>query len=420
MIKLLLFFLPTLLFAFTSGILTDKVTGLPIASAKVFDTKNEVLSDKNGRFVINSNEKLLHVKAYGYRPYGFLNDPRFVSLKCLISPIHVQALYLSFWGASLDSKTLKKIIKMIDDKQINAIVVDVKNEHGWTSYKTDYEVANKIDVWKHRTIKNIDDFMALMKAKNVYMIARVVVFKDDLRAKNYPQFAIFDSTSQLYGAKDQMAWINPYKLESYDYVLSIAADAAKHGFDEINFDYVRFPADKSIQYGQPNNQQTRVNAISDFIRAAQVKLRPYGSFVSIDTYGMVCWVSDDTYIGHTISSLAKYADYLAPMLYPSGFAEGSAGYKNPAAYPYEIIYKSVENIYDRIDPIRVRPWLQAFKDYAFDRRFYKKEQIQAQIKACKDANTSGWMFWNPSSKYEESYFINVPSHEYQAQNRQDQ
>ena len=108
------------------------------------------------------------------------------------------------------------------------------------------------------------------------------------------------------------------------------------------------------------------------------------------------------------------------MLYPSGFAEGSNGYKNPAAYPYEIIHNSIENIHDRIDPKRVRPWLQAFRDYAFDRRIYKKEQIQAQIKACKDVNTSGWMFWNPSSKYEESYFINVPSHLYQAQNRQDQ
>ncbi len=420
MLKLLLILLPTFIFASTYGVLIDKVTGMPIASAKVFDTKTEVLSDKNGKFVINSNEKVLHVKAYGYRPYGFFNDTRFVTLKCYISPIHIQALYLSFWGASLDSKTLEKIMKMIDDKQINSIVVDVKNENGWTSYKTDYEVANQMDVWTHRTIKNIDEFMALMKAKNIYMIARVVVFKDDMRAKNYPQFAIRDPKGEFYHAKDQMAWVNPYTLESYDYVLSIAADAAKHGFDEINFDYVRFPADKSIQYSQINNQETRMNAISNFIRTAQAKLRPYGTFVSIDTYGMVCWVTDDTYIGHTITSLAKYADYISPMLYPSGFAEGSAGYKNPTAYPYEIIYKSVENIYDRIEPKRVRPWLQAFRDYAFDRRNYKEKEIQAQIKACKDANTSGWMFWNPSSKYEESYFINVPSHEYQAQNRQDQ
>ena len=418
MIKILLIFFPTLLFASTTGVIVDKVSGLPLVSAKVFDTKCEVLSDKNGRFIINSSEKLLHVKAYGYRPYSFLNSTSCAAIKQLITPIHIQALYLSFWGASPDSKTLKKILKMIDDKQINAIVVDIKNENGWTSYKTDYEVANKMDAWGHRTIKNIDNFMALMKAKNVYTIARVVVFKDDLRATYYPQFAIRDSKGKLYRSKEQMAWINPYKSQSYDYVLSIAADAAKHGFDEINFDYVRFPADTSVQYGQVNNQQNRVNAIADFIRTAQIKLRPYGSFVSVDTYGMVCWVTDDTNIGHTVTSLAKYADYLAPMLYPSGFAEGSAGYKNPTAYPYEIIYKSVENIYDRIDPKRVRPWLQAFKDYAFDRRFYRRDQIQAQIKACKDVNTSGWMFWNPSSKYEPSYFINVPSHVCQAQNRQ--
>ena len=420
MIKFLLIFLSSLIYASTTGLLVDKDTDTPLVSAKVFDTKNEVLSDKNGRFIINSTEKLLHVKAYGYRPYSFVNTPNLTFTKQLLTPIHVQAVYLSFWGANLDSKTLKKIIKMVDDKQINAVVVDVKSEAGWTSYKTDYEVANKMDAWSHRTIKNIDDFMALMKSKNIYTIARVVVFKDDLRATHYPQFAIRDANGQFYRSKEQMAWVNPYKSQSYDYVLSIAADAAKHGFDEINFDYVRFPADRSVQYGQVNTEQTRVNAIGDFIHAAQIKLRPYGSFVSVDTYGMVCWVTDDTYIGHTITSLAKYADYLAPMLYPSGFAEGSNGYKNPAAYPYEIIHNSIENIHDRIDPKRVRPWLQAFRDYAFDRRIYKKEQIQAQIKACKDVNTSGWMFWNPSSKYEESYFINVPSHLYQAQNRQDQ
>ncbi len=418
--KISFLFLPLLLSANTSGILIDKVTQLPIASAKVFDTKTEVISDKNGRFVINSPEKLLHVKAFGYRPYAFQNNPSTLKTKCFITPIHIQALYLSFWGAGLDSKTLKKILKMVDDKQINSIVVDVKNENGWTSYKTDYAGANQMDGYKNRTIKNIDEFMALMKSKNIYMIARVVVFKDDLRATHYPQFAIRDTKGQLYRSKEQMAWISPYKAESYDYTLSIAADAAKHGFDEINFDYVRFPADLTLQYGKPHNETTRVNAISDFIRTAQNKLRPYGTFISVDTYGMVCWTKDDTNIGHTITSLAKYADYLAPMLYPSGFATGSAGYKNPTAYPYEIIYKSVENIYDRIEPNRVRPWLQAFRDYAFDRRAYKKEQIQAQIRACKNAHTNGWMFWNPSSKYEASYFITAPSHVYQAQNLQDQ
>jgi hypothetical protein len=420
MLKFLFLSLPLLLSASTSGILIDNVTKSPIASAKVFDTKSEVRSDKNGRFIIQSSEQRLHVKAFGYRPYSFLNTKNSVPAKYSITPIHVQALYLSFWGASIDSKTLKKIIKMVDDKQINAIVVDVKNENGWTSYKTDYESANQMDAWKNRTIKNINEFMALMKSKNIYTIARIVVFKDDLRASHYPQFAIRNTKGQLYRSKEQMAWVSPYKAESYDYTLSIAADAAKHGFDEINFDYVRFPADTSLQYGKPHNEKTRVEAISNFIRTAQVKLRPYGTFISVDTYGMVCWTKDDTNIGHTITSLAQNADYLAPMLYPSGFATGSAGYKNPAAYPYEIIYKSVENIYDRIDSSRVRPWLQAFRDYAFDRRAYKKEQIQAQIKACKNANTSGWMFWNPSSKYEASYFITAPSHVYQAQNHQDQ
>jgi hypothetical protein len=415
MLKIWLLLLPAFLFATTSGILVDQNTNLPIASAKVFDSKNEVLSDKNGRFSINSSESSLHVKAYGYRPYAFNNTP--INQKHLLSPIHVEALYLSFWGASIDSKTLKKILKIADEKKINAIVVDIKNEQGWTSYKTDYTPANNLGAWDHRTIKNIDEFIALMRAKKIYTIARLPVFKDELQATHFPQFAIREKNGQIYRSKESMAWINPYKAGSYYYILSLAADAAKHGFDEINFDYVRFPADLTLNYGRVHNEQSRVNAIADFIRTAQIKLRPYGTFISVDTYGMVCWVDDDTNIGHTVTSLAKYADYLAPMLYPSGFASGSDGFANPAAHPYEIIRDSIKNIHNRIEPKRIRPWLQAFKDYAFDRRNYKKEQIQAQIKASNDVNTSGWMFWNPSSKYEESYFIAVPSRVYQAQNR---
>lgn len=412
--KFLLFLFPTLLFAFSTGTLLDINTNAPITNAKIFDTKSEVLTDKNGRFSINNSDTVIHVKAYGYRPFTIISTN--LQQVYQLSPIHVKALYLSFWGASTDSKTLKKILKMADEKKINAIVVDIKNEQGWTVYKTDYVVANNLDAWSHRTIKNIDEFLALMKSKNIYTIARLPVFKDELHAINFPQFAIREKNGTIYRSKENMAWINPYKIGAYDYILSLAADAAKHGFDEINFDYVRFPADLTLNYGQPNNEQNRVNAISNFIHAAQIKLRPYGTFVSIDTYGMVCWVNDDTNIGHTVSSLAKYADYLAPMLYPSGFATGSDGFKNPAAYPYEIIRDSVTKMRTHIEPKRVRPWLQAFRDYAFDRRAYKKEEIQMQIKACRDADTSGWMFWNPSSKYEESYFIDVPSRVYQVQN----
>ena len=403
MIKILFFLLPTLIFASINGILIDKTTNLPISNAKISDTVNEVISDQHGKFSINSSEETLHVKAYGYRRYSF--DKSETPKKYYLEPIEVKALYLSFWGASLNSKTLKKMIKMIDDKEINAVVVDVKNEFGWTSYKTDYTKANDLGAYQNRTIKNIEKFMKLMKEKNIYVIGRVVVFKDELRASAYPQYALKDSNGKIWRNREKMAWVDPYMPNTYDYVLSIAADAAKNGFDEINFDYIRFPAKLSLDYSKENIEKNRVQAIENFIQRAQKTLRPYGTFISVNTYGNVCWAKDDTNIGHTISSLAKYTDYLSPMLYPSGFASGSFGFDNPAAYPYDTIYRSVKHIQCDIDPIRIRPWLQAFRDYANDRRQYRKKEIREQIKACADANTSGWMFWNPSSKYEESYFI---------------
>ena len=392
------------MFASLDGRLLDIKTHLPIANAKVFDIYHETLSDQNGTFSLPDSNETIHVKAIGYRPYHFTCKN---ANEHLLTSIHIQALYLSFWGAGLDSKTLKNMMQFIDDHQINAVVVDIKNEEGLTSYKTDYAQANRLGTAKNRTIKDIDAFVNLMHSKNIYLIGRVVVFKDDLLTKAYPIFALKDQNKTIWTNRSDIAWVDPYLSDAYGYVLNIAADAAQKGFDEINFDYVRFPAHLNLEFYKQNTQENRIDAIENFIQRAQEKLRPYGTFISVNTYGMVCWAEDDTHIGHTIPSLAQNTDYLCPMLYPSGFAEGSFGFKNPAAYPYDVIYRSVKHISDEIDPKRIRPWIQGFRDYAFDRREYNKKEIQAQIAACKECDTGGWMCWNPSSKYQEKDFIPI-------------
>ena len=127
-------------------------------------------------------------------------------------------------------------------------------------------------------------------------------------------------------------------------------------------------------------------------------------FISVDTYGNTCWEKGDTGIGQKIDSLSKHCDYLSPMLYPSGFASGSFYFEHPSEHPYEVIYRSIKHIEDRIDPKRVRPWLQYFKDYAHTKKYYKKFEVNEQIRATEDVNASGWMMWSPSSKYHINYF----------------
>jgi len=404
-LRKLLFFttiLNTLLLASFDGTVIDKLTQMPIQKALISDSKKSIYSDENGFFSITSDEKKYHAKAYGYRPHSFSKDSNQSVIE--LESIKVKALYLTFWGANIHSKTVARALKIIENTEINTLVVDVKNEYGSTSFRTKFAKANDYGASKDRTIGNIEDFVKLMKSKNIYLIARVVVFKDELQAVNNEDYAIKREDGTIWRNHDKMAWVDPFDKRSHDYTISIAEEAAKVGFDEINFDYIRFPAKANLKLKKESTEENRLKAIETFLSSAQNRLRKYGVFISVDTYGNICWESGDTGIGQSVASLAKHSDYISPMLYPSGFAGGNFGFKHPSEHPYEVIRRSITNIHDTIDPVRIRPWLQYFKDYAHNKRAYNKFEITEQIRASDDANASGWMLWSPSSKYHKCYF----------------
>ncbi len=280
-------------------------------------------------------------------------------------------------------------------------MVDVKNEYGSTLFWTRFKQANSYGAHLKRTNRNIEKFIKTLKEHNIYTIARIVTFKDELQASNNYDYAIKknDANQTVWRNHDKMAWVDPYDKRSHIYTIEIAKEAARVGFDEINFDYIRFPARKGLVFSKKNTQKDRIHAIESFLDQAKQQLQPYGVFISVDIYGNVCWSKDDNGIGQTVDSLSKHVDYLCPMLYPSGFGTGSFKKKYPAKYPYLVVYRSLKHIEPKIKTSRIRPWLQYFKDYTPSRVEYKKEQIQAQIKAANDANTNGWMVWSPSSKY---------------------
>lgn len=395
----------TLVYASFEGRLVDANTSQTINDAIISDSSFSIKSDKNGSFFIDSKEKIYHIKAYGYRPYTFSSDLNTTTIK--LTPITIKALYLTFWGASNNSGTLKKILKLIDETQVNALVVDVKNEYGSTSFWTGFKQANSYGAYKKRTNRDIKKFMKIMKEKNIYTIARIVTFKDELQASNNVDYAIKrESNNSIWRNHDNMAWVDPFDKRSHNYAISIAEEAAKVGYDEINFDYIRFPAKRGLRFSKQCTQPNRIKAIEKFLDQAQQRLRKYGVFISVDTYGNICWAKDDNGIGQTVSSLAAHADYLCPMLYPSGFSSGSFYFKYPSEHPYEVIYRSIKHIQDRVPSNRVRPWLQYFKDYTHAKKEYKKEEIQEQIKATQDVGTNGWMLWSPSSKYNKNYLCN--------------
>ncbi len=315
------------------------------------------------------------------------------------APGHIKALYVNFSAANPNSKSFKNILKKIETTPINAIVVDIKNVKGDISYQTNVPEANQIAASKHRTIKDIHHFLAEMKAKNIYTIARICVFKDTRQARHFPHRAIKTSTGAVWKDRHNTAWVDPYRKKSQDYTLAIAEDAVKAGFNEINFDYIRFPAKIGLRYAKPNTQANRIAAIEEFLRRAQERLKPYGAIISVDIFGYVAWNKTDTHIGQTVASLAKYSDYICPMLYPSGFYKGTLGYSDPTKHSYRIVKASILKAHSDIEPEMIRPWLQSFKDYAFSRGVFREDRIAQQIHASDDTNTSGWMLWNPSSRY---------------------
>ena len=407
MIKPVLFLFLSLapLIAFeVGGVVLDRKTHLPIQNAKICDAVHCVKSGKSGKFHIKTTYPSLHIKALGYRPYRFKSKR--TEIKHFLRPIRVQALYLTFWGASPSSKTFNRVLALADKTKINAVVVDVKNEYGNTSYKTDVTQANANGAWHKRTIKNIGAFLHTLKEHDIYTIARIVVFKDELQAANNPDYAIRKKqTRAIWRNADNMAWVDPFDKRSWKYTVDIAVDAAKRGFDEINFDYIRFPAKEDLLFQKESNEKNRTETIAAFLEYAKKRLSPYGVFLSVDTYGNVLWSKDDNNIGQRVDIFAKHADYLCPMLYPSGFAYGSFGFKYPATQPYEVNWRSIRHVSEKIDPTKVRPWIQAFRDYTKKRHRYDAFEIKEQIAAADDLNTDGWILWSPSSRYKLSYFL---------------
>src|SRR4030067_1787938 len=240
-----------------------------------------------------------------------------------------------------------------------------------------------------------------LKNEGIYTIARIVVFKDNLLANHRPDLAVKDLNERIWHDRERLAWVDPFKKEVWEYIIQIAVEAAQQGFDEIQFYYIRFPDALPVLFSMPNTMENRVKAISRFLMEARKRLLPYNVFLSADIFGYVCWNLNDTSIGQTLEDLTPHLDYLSPMLYPSGFQYGIPGYRIHTTHPYEIVYLSLKKAQERtgLSPFRFRPWLQAFRDYAFDRRVFEEREIREQINGVERFGSHGWLLWNPQNIY---------------------
>jgi len=325
------------------------------------------------------------------------SNPPNGSQKLSNPPEIVKAVYVTGYSAG-SKKYLNYLENIFKTTEINAVVVDVKDYSGTIPYK-----AGKIS--------DIDALIKFFHEKNIYVIGRIVVFEDPVFAKARPELAIYDKTATtnlaqpiLWKDNNNLFWLDPASKDVWDYNLSFAKDAFYHGFDEINFDYIRFPSDgKTENMGFPvwDGKTSRAKIINEFFQYLRVKLP--NEKISIDLFGQTTTSKDDMGIGQIIENAFENFDYVCPMLYPSHYANGFIGFSNPVEHPYEVVKYSMDSAFSRklanqVFTAKIRPWLQDF-NRGVD---YTPQMVEDEIRAVEDSLGSkynGFMLWNPSNIY---------------------
>lgn len=388
--------------ATTTGTVFDSITKKPIANAIVISNYKEYRTDSNGTFTIPPS-KHIGVRALGYNRKFYKSGGRMY-----LDTVVPKAIYLSSFGAT-NGNIMRNAKEIIRTTEVNALVIDIKMDRGQIAYKTANPIANKIGAQETILFKDLPKFIADLKKEGIYTIARIVCFKDTPLVTANPQWGVKKTDGSMFKDKEGLYWLDPSQKGSWDYIISIAEESAAAGFDEIQFDYIRFPDRKGIKFSVENTQAERVKTITGFLERARTRLIPYNVFISADIFGYVSWHNADIEIGQRVDAMAPYVDYLSPMLYPSGFNAGIPGFTNPVAANYEIVKHSLDKALEKSggSPLSYRPWLQAFRDYAFDRRIYGDKEIRDQIRAAEDFGSCGWILWNPRNVYTAAGLLHV-------------
>ncbi len=324
------------------------------------------------------------------------------------TPKSVKGIYMTSWVAGTPS-IRSGLVNLIDDTEINSIVIDIKDYTGNIAFKIDNENLEKYGAIENR-ISDIEEFIQVLHDKDIYVIGRISVFQDPFLVKKRPDLAVkVSKDGAVWEDRKGISWLDAGSQEVWDYVIELARESHNLGFDEINFDYIRFPSDgdmKNIYY--PISEERVINdpdkgkakVMQEFFVYLGNKMKESEITTSADLFGMVTTNSDDLNIGQILEYALPFFDYICPMVYPSHYPTGFIGISNPAAHPYDVIYHSMSRAVEKAfnassSPDKLRPWLQDF-DLGAD---YTASMVRAQIEATYDSGLDSWLLWAASNKY---------------------
>jgi len=325
---------------------------------------------------------------------GYENNP----------PVKTKGVYITVYSATKGN--INRFFNMAANGQINTFVVDVKNVEGELLFKSSAAAKHFPEANKKVIYRSTPAFIAEAKAKGIYLIARMTAFKDDKFAKAFPEHGILvpETENVLLKDRDGLNWVSPHDRKYWEYLVDLSIETAEMGFNEIQFDYVRFP-DLNVKMNANNKlSESRPTAIQNFLKYAYKRLSKHNVYVSADIFGLVPSVEGDLAIGQQWEAISNVVDYICPMMYPSHYSGTFAGLAIPDTDPYKTIKQSARDAVRRNKKIKtpaiVRPWIQDFTaKWVKGHIEYGAKEVEDQIKALKEQGIDEYLLWNPRNRY---------------------
>ncbi len=327
------------------------------------------------------------------------------------NPVQVKGIYISAYVAGTPAM-VDKLLAEFDRTEANALVIDLKDDFGRVACGMDSPLVEEIGS-AASYIEDVKGLMEKLKVHDIYVIARIPAFRDAWLGDVRPDWCVKNGDGTVFRDRDGNSWVNPYKQEAWDYLVEIGVQAGRLGFDEVQFDYVRFCTErgmKDVVFDEADVQgRSRTDIICEFMDYAYQRLKSEGLFVSADVFGAI--INSDVNansVGQIYGELAKHVDYISPMIYPSHYGDGNYGIDHPDLQPYDTIRAALEDskkeLYfagqDGGHLATVRPWLQDFTaTWLANHISYGSAEVRAQIQAVYDAGYDEWLLWDASCHY---------------------
>ncbi len=328
-------------------------------------------------------------------------------------PRPVRAIYLNAWA--FGSQRFYDLIRLVEGTEVNSFVIDVKDDTGYLTYRSNVPTAISIGANTQLRAPDVRARLRALELRGIHPIARIVVAKDPLLARQRPTWAIRDVNGGAWLDRQGRPWVDAYSDSVWAYAAALGAEAVRQGFDELQFDYVRFPDEPRARLATAvfpgrRGMESSEQGVTRSLRLLRSRVRPLGVPFTIDVFGLTTSAEDDMGIGQKWESLVTSADVVLPMVYPSHYGPGSYGFDQPNAEPYAIVRRAMEDARQRSLAIHatteIRPYIQAF---TLGPPRYTPDMVREQIRAAEELGIEGWVMWNARSDYNREYFRSAPA-----------